>query len=338
MRFICACIFFVSAVAGAEVVEDELPVPQPTPLLNLGLRLDSAYNVGGAVSQGFSLPSMRLTAWGQANENLAYRLSVGQAKEFSSALLPLLMPVQAYVELSTQSGPEWTGPSKLILRLGLFSPTFNPWWTPDLADITLPDFGEAHKALFLSRELGAEAVWEPWGSRLAFYGGAFNGTGLMGANTNNSRAFTFGMRTRLPIGWAQWELGVSGSLREQADPGNVNFRSDGVWNLYSSLEFDGSPLRFTGELFGGSLNDSTRSAKPFGGAGSVTIPLFSGVRFFLRAEWLRNTGTGNGMLRHGQFGPVFDLHKTLQAYVFYQYLENSSAPENLGWVRVRLIL
>ncbi len=305
-------------------------------LLLVGVRIDAAYTGGGAVVQGFMIPSVRLTAWGRAGDLIAYRFSLGQTKEFSSVLLPTLMPVQAYVDFNSSSAMDWDPHSRLTLRFGLFTPTFNPWWTPDLSEIALPDYNESHRALFLARDIGAEIILEPIVGRLQFYAGMFNGSGIFATNTNNSRAFTAGVQGNVLFNGAKWMMGFSALLHEQADPTNVNFRSDAIGNLFTSLEFAGSPFKLTAELFGGGLSDSTRNSTALGGAGALYIPVFTGLRFFARAEVLRGTGTGTGLIRNGQFGPILDLHKSTQAYVFYQYLDTNGSIEHMGWVRVRL--
>jgi hypothetical protein len=336
-----------------EAIADAPPLAAPTPvpekrranlfgtlndqqLLLVGVRIDAAYTGGGAVVQGFTIPSVRLTAWGRAGDLIAYRFSMGQAKEFSSVLLPTLMPTQAYVDFNSSSAMDWDPHSRLTMRFGLFTPTFNPWWSPDLSDVPLPDFNESHKALFLGRDVGAELLLEPIVGRLQFHVGMFNGSGIFATNTNNARAFTAGVQGSIFMGGTKWTMGLSALLRDQADPTNVNFRSDAIGNLFSSLEFAGSNFKLTGELFGGALNDTTRSAQPFGGAGALYVPLIPGVRLFARAEVLRGTGVGTGFLRNGQFGPILDLHKSTQTYVFYQYLDTGGSIEHMGWVRVRL--
>lgn len=309
-------------------------------LLLVGLRLDAAYSGGGSVSQGFSIPSVRLTAWGQAGDLISYRFSLGQTREFSSVLLPQIMPVEAFIDFNSATAMDWDPKSRLTLRLGLFTPTFNPWWSPDLADIPMPipDYQETHRALFLARDIGAEVQFEPIAQRLMFHVGLFNGSGIFSLNTNNSKAFTAGVRGNILFGPVKWTLGFSAMLHEQADPTSVNFRSDVVGNLFTSLELPGSDWRLTGEVFGGELNDSVRTAYPWGAAGTLFVPVVSGVRLFTRAEALRSSGIGNGFVRNAQIGPILELHKAAHAYLFYQYLDQGGSIENLGWLRLRLVL
>ena len=307
-------------------------------LLLIGLRMDAAYSGGGATTQGFSIPSVRLTAWGQAGDLISYRFSMGQAREFTSILLPTLIPVQAYIDFNSASAMDWDPKSRMTLRMGLFTPTYNPWWSPDLAEITLPDYNETHRALFVNRDIGAEVIYEPIAGHLMFFAGGFNGSGIFSANTNNSRTFTGGVLGTIPIGSAKWAIGFSSYLRTQADSTNINYRADLIGNVYTSLELPESRFKLTAELFGGELNDSTRTAYPIGAAGSMMLPLFSAVRLFTRAEFLANSGTGTGYIRNAQVGPVLELHKTTHAYLIYQYLDTSGSIENMGWLRVRLVL
>jgi hypothetical protein len=307
-------------------------------LLLVGLRMDAAYTGGGLSTQGFSIPSVRLTAWGQAGDLIGYRLSLGQTREFSTALLPQILPVEAYIDFNSASMLDWNPRSKLLVRLGLFTPSFNPWWSPDLADIPVPDYQSSHSLLFINRDIGAELVVEPIAGRIQFFAGMFNGSGIVGSNTNNAKAFTAGIRGAIPIGATKLTLGASAYLREQADSGSVNYRADSIVNLYTALEVPGTAFRVNGEVFAGTLNDSTRSSNPLGGALTLQVPVFRGFRIFTRAELVRGTGTGNGWLRNAQMGPVMELQKGATAYLFYQYLENGGSPENLGWLRVRLVL
>lgn len=307
-------------------------------LLLVGLRLDTAYTGGGFVTQGFSIPSVRLTTWGQAGDLISYRFSLGQTREFSSVLLPQLIPVEAYVDFNSSTAMDWDPKSRLTLRLGLFTPTFNPWWSPDLADIPLPDFHQIHRSVFIGRDIGTELVFEPIAGRLTFHVGLFNGSGIFSLNTNNSKAFTAGLRGTILMGDLRLMLGASAMLHEQADPASVNFMSNAVGNLFAALDWPGTDFRLTGEVLVGELNDSVRTAYPFGGAGTLHVPIFAGMRMFARAEVLQGSGSGTGFVRSGQIGPILDLHKSAQAYIFYQYLDNEGSIENLGWVRVRLIL
>lgn len=306
-------------------------------LLLFGVRMDAAYNGGGVVAQGFSIPSVRLTAWGNAGDLISYRLSLGQTREFSSVLLPQILPVEAYIDLNSASALDWDSQSRLTFRMGLFTPTFNPWWTPDLADLPLPDYNETHRALFLSRDMGAEAIFEPIANHLSFHVGFFNGSGIFSLNTNNSKAFTAGVRGMFSVGSSKVQIGLSALSRQQADPTSVNFRSDIVTNLYASIEHP-TGIKLSAEAYSGELNDSVRTAYPFGGAAILQLPVYRGIRLFTKAEILRNSGSGTGFIRNGQIGPVFELHKAVNAYVFYQYFDNGTSVENMGWLRIRLVL
>ncbi len=307
-------------------------------LLLLGLRLDTAYNAGATPAQGFSIPSVRLTVWGDVGKFASYRLSLGQTREFSSVLLPQIVPVEAFVDLNSSSEVETSSSPRIRFRTGLFTPTFNPWWTPDLSSLAIPDYGEMHRSFLVGRDMGAELLFDPFRERLSFFAGYFNGTGILGFNTNNAKAFTAGVRTAFELGGGTLQFGLSAMARLQADPSSVNFRSDLVGNFYLCFDHPDSGFQLGAELLSAELNDSVRTAYPFGGAVILQLPVFEGVRLFTRGEVLKGSGTGNGLIRNAQVGPVLDLHKALQAYVFYQYLENGGSPENIGWVRLRLVL
>ncbi|MBY0371435.1 hypothetical protein K2X33_12160 [bacterium] len=300
-------------------------------LLLVGLRLDASYQAGGVVVQGFSIPSVRLTAWGEAGEHISYRFSLGQTREFSTVLLPVVLPVEGYIDLHTPErlgqGSEWS------LKFGLFTPTFNPWWSPDLSGVALPDYNETHRALFIGRDIGAEIRYEPVKDVL-IHVGAFNGSGLFNLNTNNSKALTGGLRATFHVGNLQWMWGAAGFYHQQADSASVNYRSDWVANVFTEMRFEGTDWRIGAECFGGMLTDSIRTTGPFGMAATLQTPFFPGTKLFGRLETLN----GPQNIQHAQAGTILDLDPALAAYIFYRYLDRGNGPENIGEVRFRLNL
>ncbi len=322
-----------------EVLDPPIPeVESESNPVQVGLRMDAAYHAGGLSIQGFSLPSVRLTVWGQAAEWIDYRFSAGQTREWSSALLPQLMPVEGFVDLKTAKLDGASGAFGAKLRLGLFTPSFNPWWSPDLTDLPIPDYQTSHSLLFIGRDLGAELSFEPVPQQLTFFAGAFNGNGVFAQNTNGARAFAVGVKGGFFVQEKKLSVGLSGLLREQADPSSVNFRSDSTGNLYAVLESPESTFKLGAELIFGSLNDSTRSASPFGGAFTLLLPWSNQLDFFARAEWLGGSGNGNGTIKSFQAGPVLHLHPSLKVFGLYHYLENGGSPETLVSARLRIVI
>lgn len=101
--------------------------------LAVSARFDLAFLTGNSVTQGFSLPSLRVSIYGDVTSILSYRVSVGQTREFTSALLPQLIPVEAYMDLG--SSDTRSKESRFSIRVGMFTPSQNPFWTPDLSDL-----------------------------------------------------------------------------------------------------------------------------------------------------------------------------------------------------------
>lgn len=311
-------------------------------LLLLGLRTDTSYFAGSVLQQGFALSSVRLTAWGSSGNYISYRLSLGQTREFSTVLLPQITPVEAWVDFHTSARGDWSAKSRMTWRIGMFTPTYNPWWSPDLADmqVLVPDYLESHKAIFISRDLGTELTVEPISDRLSLTVGAFNGNGIFSHNTNAAKAFTFSLQGKIPVYESKIWLGASGYLMDQADPSSISFKSNGVWNVFTAWEYPRWKLWTAVEVFGGELNDSTRISFPFGGAAMMQFRMVRGLRFYARGEAMRATGRGgNNRLASIQMGPVLDFHKTAQLFLLFQHSEvEDGTNENYGYFRLRLQL
>lgn len=305
-------------------------------ILQVSSRLDVAFLAGGSIQQGFTLPSVRLTAAGSTGEVLHYRLSLGETREFSSAQLPQITPVEGYIEL--RSGGNATVPL-FAWRVGMFTPEFSPWWTPDLSEVDMPDYHEIDRVLLLSRDLGAQLTVRPVGEKLKISAGVFNGTGIVTLNTNSSRAFTGNLELDLGTKHGtSFALGGAAYRVQQASAGSVNYRMNTVGSLYGKLDLFYGRLRLTGEVLGGQLVDSTGSSNPFGGAGTIDFGLWQAVRLFARAEGLQGSGIGNGLLHHYQFGPVIELSRSCQAWLVYDYLDGEApgSPQQQGILRFRL--
>lgn len=303
-------------------------------LLTVGARFDTAFILGGAVSQGFSLPSVRLTAFGDAAKWIHYRLSLGQTREFSSALLPQITPVEAYVDLGAERVLNENG---LRWRLGMFTPTLNPWWSPDLSDLAIPDYNESHRRIFLSRDLGTELAIGV-ARDLTLFAGAFNGNGIVGLNTNNARAFTAGVR--FDFDWARWKFStmLSGFTSYQASLGSVNYKNDAVGDLSLMVKHEDWGVTVGADFMVGNFRSYLTSNNPLGGSFFTEISLSQGVRLFARAEVLSRVPTTNYTLNHFQLGPEVTLGQYIRAYFLYDYLYAGTSAENTFLGRVRLSL
>ncbi len=54
------------------------------------------------------------------------------------------------------------------LKMGMYAPQFNPWWSPDLGLTSLPDYHKIHELMFLSRDIGAQLTIRPTGKEFEF--------------------------------------------------------------------------------------------------------------------------------------------------------------------------
>ena len=332
---------FVSRVARGEPLDERDRASGPRaaigddgPSLHLGLRFDTEFFAGSPVAQGFSLPSVRVTAFGQALRHLDYRFSLGQTREFSSSLLPQMTPVEAF--LHYDAGEPFVG-QKIGFTFGMFTPTMNPWWTPDLTYLEIPDYNSVHRQLFLGRDLGAEMSWQMVPDRIEVVIGAFNGTGILGQNTNNGRAFNASIRAGVPVGPLRFILGTGAYDFQQGTRGGVNFRTNWVIDAFLSMRWD-TRLSLNVDGYLGNFEDNLTETRPRGGSGWVTVGLVDWLKLFGRYEQLDQAPT-NGSLREIEAGPVFELSRVLTVWVLYQN-ENvgGAGGQSEGFIRARLIL
>jgi len=308
--------------------------------LGLGLRLDSAFSAGAPAQQGFAVPSVRVTLHGDISTNASYRLSLGQTREFSTVMLPQILPVEAYIDIATGRNDGMSAESLLNWRIGMFTPTFNPWWTPDLTDVDLPDYHETHKQLFISRDLGTEISYEVRPGGLKFGAGAFNGNGIVALNSNSSKAFTGYLSQGIQFPGLKWTLGASGYTLVQSDPDSINYKSYLVGNVYSAFHFEKIALDLKVEFFAGSFRDSTQNFSSAGGAGTLYVGILPWLRLFTRGESVSNPVTTQfAQYRHFQIGPSFYLGEGLKAYTFYDYADSGTGhQENSFHIRLRLVI
>jgi hypothetical protein len=345
--------------ANAQVADNDMPTQQveeevTTPpavvppsenkskaidLLNFGLRIDSALSEGGPTDQGFSIPSIRLTAFGDVTDNFNYRLSFGQTREFSSAQLPQILPVEAYADyISAKRGD--TESSRLDWKAGMFTPSFNPWWTPDLTDIAMPDYLDSHRAMFISRDIGTEVSYEfkPEGFKAGV--GLFNGNGIVALNSNNSKAFTAFLRETIPMGDASLEIGASAYGLFQATSGSINYIQNEVGDFYLDLNINSIGLNVMADAFAGNFQNSINVYNPVGGSASVSLDLLDWLKVFGRFETLSQDPANSGLtLLHFQVGPILKIVDQFTVYSFYEYYDHGDGNiENSFQIRARLII
>jgi len=327
------------ALSGSEPIaaESKTPVelPRPTNSLGFNVRIDAAYSGGGAVYQGFSIPSVRLSGFGEIGKNLNYRLSLGQTREFSTASLAQVLPVEAFVVLSLNPNIAETK-TNLRLKAGLFSPSFNPIWTPDLSYINVPDFNETHRALFLGREAGAEAIFEPFKNYLELAVGAFNGTGVFAQNTNNANAFTAYLRLNIPLqSWTVF-LGTGNYFLTQASVGSVNYKSTRVNDVFFGVEIPDRNTQFYLDGFTSDFEDSVKNIKPVGASAVLNLGITQWLGLFGRYEYSSQSPILSGCIRQFQVGPEIYFDPSVKSFINYTELETGGTKERSLSVRLRV--
>ena len=320
-----------------EPLTERVAVPsKPTQTLGMSLRVDGAYSGGGAVYQGFSIPSIRISGFGDVGKYLNYRLSLGQTREFSTATLPQLLPVEAYVVFNVRP-EDGDSVSNLKFKAGLFSPSFNPLWSPDLTDVNMPDFNETHRALFLSREAGAEIIYEPFKKYLELALGAFNGTGVFAQNTNNSKAFTAYLKISVPIGSdCIFSLGTGNYILKQSNEGSVNYKSVRVSDGFAGIEILSVKTKLMIDAFTSQFDDSVKGINPMGGSIVFNLGLGRYFGLFAKYEFATKSPVLSGKIRQLQAGPELYFDENVKAFVTYAELEAGGTTDRSMMIRLRL--
>ncbi len=313
-------------------IEDEAPTASELNLISVAARMDLTAVIGNPTYQGFSLPSVRFSAYGGASPAVGYRLSVGQTREFSSALINQLIPVEAYVDLYPVMGEVFQ--RKIRIRTGLFTPQYNPWWSADLSDLVFPDYLSTHTLLFVSRDLGVEVRFALGEDTLLLSVGYVNGNGILSLNTNSTKTLIGSAKLSLPVGASRMGIGWGGYSLRQAALGSINFKSNSIHDIFAFAEGDWGVL--VGEFFFGKFSDSTRGVFPSGGAGSLMVRPFENLWFFVRGEGLANPPTGNGPLSQWQVGPILHLNSATTLFSYFKYNRVGVANQYSGEVRLRL--
>jgi hypothetical protein len=329
----------VDAVEDAVVLPPEKP-ESTTDLLALQARIDAAFSAGPPVAQGFAIPSIRLSAYGDIGANINYRLSFGETREFTTVALPQILPVEAYVEWSTIRLTLDREDPAFIWRVGMFTPSFNPWWTPDLTYLQEPDYFAIHQALFMSRDIGTELAYEPSANGFRASIGVFNGNGILSLNTNNSRAFSASVSNNFEEDESQLLVGASGYDLTQSSAGSVNFKALWVSDFFANLTLKRLGLTVGGDFTVAGYTDSVTQCTPVGGTASVSLDVIEWLKLFGRAELLTSPPLlPTGTLQHYEIGPIFSFSQALNLYVWYDYLDQGNGNiQNSFQMRLRLVI
>ena len=319
----------------------ESVLKSPTNTMGFNIRIDGSYSGGGAVSQGFSIPSIRLSGFGQVGKYLDYRLSLGQTREFSTASLAQVLPVEAYVVFNVMA-VEKRADNNLRLKAGLFSPSFNPVWTPDLSYLNLPDFNATHRALFLSREAGGEVSFEAFNHLLEVSVGAFNGTGVFAENTNNAKAFTAFASLNVPLNSWKLSLGTGNYILNQSVEGSVNYKKSWASDVFLVVEVPELRSQIAVDAFLSHFEqqsgDSIRGISPYGGAAVLNLGLGGWLGLFGRYEYATKSPVLSGEIRQFQLGPEIYFDENVKAFVTYTQLTSGGAKDKMVTARFRLSL
>lgn len=306
-------------------------------LLTVGARLDTSFSGGGAIQQGFSIPYFRLSAYGEAGKNIDYRLTLGQTREYSSAILPQMLPVEGYVDLATNPPREGETREGLDVRLraGMMAPLYNPWWTPDLGELPMVEYHETHRALFVAREIGAELAVRPMGEKLTLAVGAFNGSGIVSLNTNNSKAFTTHVHGAFPVGGMKVGVGASVYLSEQSVPGAINYKKSSLVDYFTYLDILSLGVRLSVDAFATTFEEPSRTIRPNGFAAMANVRVYSWLSIFCR--WESSTDSPlSGKIRNFQIGPTAELSDYVKAFFIYQSLTANGSDQRMLQARLRL--
>lgn len=306
-------------------------------VISLGARVDASYTGGGSIAQGFAIPSLRVSAYGEAGHYIDYRVSLAQTREFSTALLSQLIPSEAYVDLSTnppRNGERRKG-MDIRLRMGMCAPLFNPWWTADLSDLSLPDYNETHKANFAIRDIGAEVALRPFGENFLVAAGAFNGSGITSLNTNNSKAFTGHFHWVIPLSGFKIGLGMGNFYMEQSTKGSINYKKSWVSDFFLYFGLENARIAILLDSFTSSYEDTTRVISPNGYSVAATMGLNDWMGGFVRYEFATDSPQ-KGQIRSFQTGPMLTLSDYAKAFFIYQSLQLSGSEERSIFLRVRV--
>ncbi len=321
------------SLAAVSEAKDLQPIETSSPLLNVAGRLDLGFSGGAPVAQGFYIPSLRFGINGTISSRLEYGFALGQTREFSAAQLPQMLPVDAWVSLRL-AGDESESP--LRVKMGMFNPTLNPWWTPDLAFLSLPDYQNNHRACLMDNDLGVELQFQPGTERLKFTLGVYNGNGIFSLNTNNSKAFSASVEAKEQFGESKVAFGISTFTQTQSASGSVNYKSNWAVDAYASVE-NGPWLGGVDVLTGG-FEDATRLVYPLATGVFVVSRLAEDLHLFVRHETLRSSPTFSGNLTVWQMGPMIVIDRAFRAFFYYESSNGPSGIVNSGQVRLRLVM
>ncbi len=296
--------------------------------LNLSASFDAAYASEGRIAQGFSIPALRVSLFGDLREDTHYRLSLSQTREYSSALVPQILPSEAYVEREISS---W-----LSAKFGMFPATLNPLWSLHLTESWIPESLNLHQRTLLRNDIGVETLARLFDT-VDITIGYVNGNGLFGLNTNNSRAVVSSLTVNIPIGEIATRIGASGFYATQSTVRSVNFKSNWTGNVFLAL--DCQEFHLQGDLLMGEFQDSNRIIKPVGGALVGRIPIWENWGLYGRFDRIVGDPIENLEITTFQGGITLTNSPDLDTFLYFENrFTYPGIAENSFHARLRLIL
>ena len=307
----------------------------PIGSLSMKARFDVAFSGGEPTQQGFTTPHFYLGVEGLASQWMSYRLTVSPAREYSSALLPHLVPTEAFFRITNVPISETRDKASIALNFGLFSPDINPLWTPDIGELWIPDFFVGQRQLYLSREIGLQVTATPLPDRWTISAGYFNGNGVFGFNTNNSRAITGYTKFVVPIGGWRFFVGGGAFQFTQGTPGTTNYRSHLVANPFIGVDYEPLTMNVSLEGWLGNYEDVALRRHPRGFVVSARAG-HPRVQGFVRYFNLSAAPTSSGYLSELHTGLATDPFPHLKMFLYFAQLKGRAASaENSVNLRAR---
>lgn len=308
------------------LIEDAKPDPAPLPVerapVQVGGRCDLAFTGGESVYRGFYLPSYRLSAYGNPESWMRYRLSMGQTREYSTILLPQLVPSEAWSELSRDFDS-----SSVRTKFGMFRPHIIPVWTNDLSDLPLSSYFESDRRVLLDKDIGVEfGVGLSDHFKTSF--GVFNGNGIIGYNSNSAYAFTANISILPSTGTIRSAVGVGGYLLRQSVRGNVNFKDSWAISPFAELTSHSFSISIHGLL--GGFEESTLAFWPLGGAAFLQSLFSEVLGAFVKFETLRQVPITGGFVDTLEVGGVVTPSLYWKAFLYYTSLRRPGSAYDSG--------
>ncbi len=324
-----------------EVKNEEVTIKEIPSWLAMALAFDVGFTAGTPSQQGFSIPFFRLNASGDITPWVSYSIKLGQTREVSSSMLPQLLPTEVKVNLSTleKKMRKLDSQGNFGADVGMFIPTFNPFWSKDLNEMEIPAYSTAQAVIFLPQDIGVEFFYEKPLQDFKATLGVFNGSGNFSLNTNNSRAVIASLSKGISLGSSRVTLGTSGYLLNQSSDGTLNYKSYQLIHAYLNLQTWQDRFLFGVEYSTGNFNDSSQRTRSTEFAFVTEATLSESVSLFGRYEKMEAAPKGDyDDFAHLQVGPVIKIVPQAKLFIYwdYHYYQGPSLSAYYAKLRVSL--